>query len=699
MHLLNDLTMQAICWTLLHSVWEGLILAILAGIAILFTGKSSAAVRYNLLSLLFIMFLVCIGITFEMQLQHAIEHAHVNETALQPVLTGIQYPVLQNTVSGQNQYFAVFIDYFNAHASMVVMIWLIVLSFQFVRLFGNYLYTQRIRNYKTHEPPAYWKIRLRVLAERLHIPEKVALLESEIIKVPVLVGFFKPVILFPFSLMSQLPPEQVEAVLLHELAHIRRKDYFVNLVQRIAEIIFFFNPGLVWVSSLIRDERENCCDDIAIGETNARKEYINALISFEEYHHLTKQRYAIAFAGRKNHLLERVKRIISKNNKTLSNMEKVSLVSCMVIVVLATFAFQQNTPNQVPASAIENKTVETKSISDSIPDKNDRPSTTQFVLTIDGIKYKYLEMEGKFAELYANGKLIPKDQLSDYQREVIAKIKQEQGNRRAKLSAENEKLQLHEKDLQERSNKLMAETEALNQQKIKANDDAMKELMNQQSELNMKMDYLRKAREELFMDRSNKKNFDEQAQLNKERAELFELQSKIKEATLSANSKSFMEADNQEKKEFLQQKKYEIKAQLEALKNNQEIYEKMNWDARSLAQLAEPVIPSSSPSSPSTGAGLQLVAPPSPEASEGLLRLNNGSLRLIINALLDEKIIESADSLSVILNQQTFIINGVVQPQNIQDQFKKRFLKGSNDHVIFSRRGGSTHTDINVDNN
>ena len=93
------------------------------------------------------------------------------------------------------------------------------------------------------------------LAEKLQIKQRVMLLQSEIVKVPVMIGFLKPVILFPFSMMMQLPAEQVEAVLLHELAHIKRKDHFVNLLQNFAEIIFFFNPDAKHCSI------ENCKDD------------------------------------------------------------------------------------------------------------------------------------------------------------------------------------------------------------------------------------------------------------------------------------------------------------------------------------------------------------------------------------------------------------------------------------------------------
>jgi bla regulator protein BlaR1 len=84
-------------------------------------------------------------------------------------------------------------------------------------------------------------------------------------------------------MLSQLPPDQVEAVLLHELAHIRRGDYAVNLLLLLTEAIFFFNPGMRWIASLIRREREACCDDIVLAGTPDKDCYFEALVAFTQW--------------------------------------------------------------------------------------------------------------------------------------------------------------------------------------------------------------------------------------------------------------------------------------------------------------------------------------------------------------------------------------------------------------------------------
>jgi hypothetical protein len=307
-----------------------------------------------------------------------------------------------------------------------------------------------------------------------------------------------------------------------------------------------------------------------------------------------------------------------------------------------------------------------------------------------------------------------------------------------KLNSENKKLQTQEIELQDRANKLNTESEMINREKIKANEDAMQELMKQEQELAMKMDYLRKTQEALFMEQWNKKHFEEQAQFNKKQAELYELQLKIKDAELRSSSKSHNETEDKEQRDLLQKKENELKAQIEAQRNLELIKEKMLMDSKSLPQPIDPEIPFSLPISPpnpqqkwldslgilrlnelrssygdtkadnpeSVDALLAPLskdlpgAPPVPgSVAETFLRLNGGVLRVIINALLDEKIIDSRNDLTIILNQQTFTVNGKVQPQNIQDEFKKRFLSRPKDHVIYSRHGGSTSAEIDIDDN
>src|SRR5207249_2224703 len=121
------------------------------------------------------------------------------------------------------------------------------------------------------------------LARRVQVPRPVRLLVSAIVQVPTVIGELRPIILMPIGALSGLPPDQVEGLLLHELAHIRRHDYLVNIFQSIVEALLFYHPGVWWISGHIRRERELCCDDLAVSVIGDVLTYARALAELESF--------------------------------------------------------------------------------------------------------------------------------------------------------------------------------------------------------------------------------------------------------------------------------------------------------------------------------------------------------------------------------------------------------------------------------
>jgi bla regulator protein blaR1 len=352
MHLIPDTILHAICWTLLHSLWQGLVLALIAGVVMVMTKKASSALRYNLLCTLLLLFLATSAYTFYAQLHQnavaipAINHtpaATTSETAGNPAATATSTTAhtLQNGIDN-------LVEYFNAHAAVVVVIWFIVFMARFVKVLSGLVYAQRVRHYQTNPAPADWQQRLAQLLHKLRISRPVSLLESAVIKIPMVVGVLKPVVLVPVGMLTHISPDQVESILIHELAHIRRQDYLFNMIQHLVDTLFFFNPALVWVSSLIRGERENCCDDIAINETRSRRQLISALVSFHEYTQ-SSSRFALQFAGKENQVVKRVKRIVHKKNHSLNAGERIVLMSSILVLSAAFVTTRSNRPE--PSSA------------------------------------------------------------------------------------------------------------------------------------------------------------------------------------------------------------------------------------------------------------------------------------------------------------------------------------------------------------
>lgn len=332
---------------MVHSLWQGVLLAFCAGLIILLTKKANAALRYNLLSGLFVVFLVAVALTFNYEFT---PHYETVTRLNLPMADGHAGDGFSET--GAADVSNSIIGFLNGNARLIALIWLAVFAVKLIGIFHSFNQVYRIRNYRTFSPSDYWKQRISVLAGQINLSRPVVLLESALVKVPSVTGFLKPMILVPVGMLSNLPQDQVEAILLHELAHIRRKDYVINILQHLAEMIFFFNPGLLWLSSLIKEERENCCDDIALGIIGNKAGFVHALVSFEEFNQ--RSQFAIGFAGKKNHLLNRAKRIIYNDNKSLNAIEKTFLsLSLLLIAVIMVACANGKTETAKPESQTE----------------------------------------------------------------------------------------------------------------------------------------------------------------------------------------------------------------------------------------------------------------------------------------------------------------------------------------------------------
>jgi beta-lactamase regulating signal transducer with metallopeptidase domain len=336
---IGDETLRTIGWTLFHSLWIGLLAAVASGIIIISTRRSTARLRYNLLISIMFLFLLSCGFVFFTQIESSkIAGVELQESTINSAVSDLSSN--EQVILIQEGLINEFTQFFNSNAHIVVFIWLIFFVTHCVKLLTGLGGIQRLKNHRTSLPPGEWIIKLNELSKKLGIHQSVTLLQSELIKVPIAIGFFKPVILVPLSLLSNLRPEQVETILLHELAHIRRRDFLMNLLQRFAEAMFFFNPCFIWLCSLIRQEREACCDDIVVATTGQKRNYLEALVSFQELS-VTSPDYAMAIKSKQHYLLNRVKRLLTRENKKLNAMEKILLLFGLIVFTAFTIIPQK----------------------------------------------------------------------------------------------------------------------------------------------------------------------------------------------------------------------------------------------------------------------------------------------------------------------------------------------------------------------
>lgn len=259
---------EALGWTLFHFLWEGAAFALL--LAILMLATSSPRVRYAAACLAMLGMLCAFGVTFAVNLPKAATVAAVHVPAGRldtpvPELSGAlapRSPALPYTY--------------------VVPIWICGVALLSLHRLMAFAAASRLRRVGVCAAPAPWPERLRSLASRLGVRRPVALLESCLAEVPAAAGYLRPAILLPVGMLAGLPAAQVELILLHELAHILRRDYLVNLLQSAVEALLFYHPAVWWVSNVIRAEREHCCDDIVVAFAGDARAYAAALVTLEQ---------------------------------------------------------------------------------------------------------------------------------------------------------------------------------------------------------------------------------------------------------------------------------------------------------------------------------------------------------------------------------------------------------------------------------
>lgn len=182
-----------------------------------------------------------------------------------------------------------------------------------IRLGGGWLLVQRLKRVGTRALDDAWSATCQSLAQRLAIRRRVRLFESAIVTVPMVAGWLRPVILVPASAFSGLTPAELEAILVHELAHIRRHDYLFNLLQSFAETLLFYHPAVWWLSRRVREEREHCCDDWAVAICGDRLLYAGALATIEG---LRGPSWQLAPAANGGSLIGRVRRLLGVTSPT-----------------------------------------------------------------------------------------------------------------------------------------------------------------------------------------------------------------------------------------------------------------------------------------------------------------------------------------------------------------------------------------------
>jgi GWxTD domain-containing protein len=287
----------AVGWTLLHSLWEGAIIA--AALAASLLAIRSPRARYAAACVALLAMVAAFGFTL---VRMAPDTSQAMQAVREPAFPAWK---VQNGLdaSGHSHLFG-----FAAVLPWVASLWIAGVWIFYLWHVAAWISICRLRRRGVCCAPERWQQHLGRLSAQLRLSRPIRLLESCLVDAPIVLGHFRPVILMPIGLLAGLPAGQVEAILLHELAHIRRCDYLVNLLQRAAGGLLFYHPAVWWMCRVIRTERENCCDDVVVAMSGDAHEYAVALAALEE-NRASGREPALAATG--GNLMKRIRRLLN----------------------------------------------------------------------------------------------------------------------------------------------------------------------------------------------------------------------------------------------------------------------------------------------------------------------------------------------------------------------------------------------------
>jgi len=328
--LLHQPVAQAIGWALVHFVWQGTLIAVVTGLLLAALRRSAADVRYVVATIALTLMVTLPTVTAVQAWRAATVVRVAAPRAPENVSTSVALsaertvdalaipsaaaaPAASPRVGAVREPPLHLLDRTIRRVRVepwipaLLFVWLCGVTVLTLRLASGWMWVQRTKSHRAVPAGRHWQDLATRLARRLHITRPIRLLESAVVEVPTVIGWLKPAVLLPTSALAGLTPHQMEAILAHELAHIRRHDYLVNLLQTLVETLLFYHPAVWWLSRRIRSERENCCDDLAVSLCGDPVTYASALADLEE---LRGAGRGLVLAASGGSLLHRVRRLL-----------------------------------------------------------------------------------------------------------------------------------------------------------------------------------------------------------------------------------------------------------------------------------------------------------------------------------------------------------------------------------------------------
>lgn len=361
--------------TILHSLWQITLLWIVLVAVLRLCPKASSAVRYTFAISILILSVLTTAATavYEWQLHPTSDEISVLSNGTTQTMHTAYITVRQTLLSR-------IVDALNASVPYLAWLWCTGLVVMGTRFGGSFFYLRTLRaqeNISAITP--FWEQELKRISGALGLRCQVTIATSARISSPLTLGSISPIILLPTGLLSGMSTTQIEAILVHELYHIKRRDYIINIFQALVEVLLFYHPAIWHINNIIREERENCCDDQTVAFCGDAIAYARALTQIQDMNALTKPTLAMSATGPKvGNFTNRIKRLFNKypnpaqaRSKGIFAIGSLLVYLCIVLVSAYVSTAQPVEPEKklMETSVSDNNTA-SNIFSDSIPVSN-----------------------------------------------------------------------------------------------------------------------------------------------------------------------------------------------------------------------------------------------------------------------------------------------------------------------------------------
>ncbi len=324
---------NALGWTILHSLWQFALVALLWRLVMHLTAKTHAVVRHNITFFALLAMPLAFIITF-------IRQYSVYQSAGKIVSIGFENSQFIMAAGSTEFYlldksYPAFMSQFEACTPVIFWLYAVGLIIFSIITFITYSKWFALRRKHTDQLSDDWLMRVGKLTTKAGLAKRVSVYLTSKLSIPVVVGFIKPVVLLPVAMLSSLSTEQVEVIILHELYHIRRKDHYINALQCLLEILFFYHPATWWISRQLRHEREKIVDEWVVQQCRQPLLYANALLNLEENRTAAVPQPAVAATQSKSLLFTRIKNFMTMKTRSFNVGQKLAAVMALVAAFIS----------------------------------------------------------------------------------------------------------------------------------------------------------------------------------------------------------------------------------------------------------------------------------------------------------------------------------------------------------------------------